>query len=270
MSIINFFDSAINNADKETEPLQGDSKESSLSLSQRAYIIARRQRVMEGMISVLVSFVIMLLFLLILLNPPNLADPIDVGVNVLVLTFFSMFIIYTFPNLRHQSRLLKDWSRDYLQQSYIVVFETTMPTGNTTGEKILNMATAVFPELTGATYTPTFWRGPLRYIVLYSKSKLEKVKKHKTIPKTLNYKINSYLLDLVLETKDGLLIVKDFKDKVVTLNDLKQLERLIDSHFKKEVIFRIIVVAKTFDHSLLNNESLEKQIIKESQTKIFN
>ena len=61
------------------------------------------------------------------------------------------------------------------------------------------------------------------------------------------------MLDLVLETKDDLFIVKDFKDNVATLNDLKQLERLVDSHFKKDVIFRLTAVAKTFDHSLLKS-----------------
>jgi hypothetical protein len=155
----------------------------------------------------------MLLAVLFLLNPPVLTDPVDVGLTVLFMGIISMSMIYIFPNVRHQGRLLEDWSRDYLQQSYILIFDTTIPTGNTTGEKILHMAIAVFPELIGLTYSPTFWRGHLGYIVVYLKDKFEKLKKHKAIPKTLNYKINSYLIDLVLETKDGLFIVKDFKHR---------------------------------------------------------
>jgi hypothetical protein len=35
-----------------------------------------------------------------------------------------------------------------LEQSYIIVFDTTIPKGNTISEKVLNLAQAVIPELT--------------------------------------------------------------------------------------------------------------------------
>ena len=55
--------------------------------------------------------------------------------------------------------------------------------------------------------------------------------------------MDTYTLELVQETDSGLFIIKDFKDNVVKLNDLKQLVQVIDDTFKHE-IFRTICVAK--------------------------
>jgi hypothetical protein len=194
------------------------------------------------MFGTLMAFFVMLIYF----NPPDMTDPINVLVYVVFILLISIILIYTISYIIHQGRLLQDLSRDYLDQSYVVVFETTIPNGNTTGEKILNLAISVFPELIGATYTLTLWPAPLRY-------------KH-DYPKTMNYKLNSYLLDLLLETDEGLFIVKGFQDIVVTLNDLNQLSRLINSHFKKK-IFRVICVAKEFDQSFFDKELLERQMI---------
>jgi hypothetical protein len=48
----------------------------------------------------------------------------------------------------------------------------------------------------------------------------------------LHCTIESYYLDLAMKTEDGYFIVKDFKDKVVTLDDLKQLARIVRTKFK--------------------------------------
>jgi hypothetical protein len=80
------------------------------------------------------------------------------------------------------------------------------------------------------------------------------------ILKSLNYKVNSYSLDLALKTTEGYFIVKDFKDKVVTLEDLKQLVKIIRGRFKDKYqrtnVGRVICVAKQYDQSFLQQESL--------------
>jgi hypothetical protein len=187
--------------------------------------------------------------------PPDPKSIDEVTVFIVVIGGIFLYILYAVFKLRHLNQLLKSWDRDYLQQSYILVFDTTVPKGNTNAEKIFNLATAVFPELVGfipSISLPT----PVNRLRLYLKSKLKSLRRRVTIPKTWNYKVDSYVLDLVLETDSGLFIIKDFKDNVVKLNDLKQLLEVIDSAFKRE-IFRTICVAKRYDHPFLDRESLE-------------
>lgn len=60
------------------------------------------------------------------------------------------------------------------------------------------------------------------------------------------------------KTDEGYLLVKDFKDKVVSSEDLKELAKMAKE--KLTHIFRVISVAKTYDESFLNRETLEKQM----------
>jgi hypothetical protein len=80
-----------------------------------------------------------------------------------------------------------------------------------------------------------------------------------------------YSLDLALKTKEGYFIVKDFKDKIVTLEDLKQLILVISNKFKdkyqRTFVFRVLCVAKEYDQPLLQQESLERQMTEELKKK---
>jgi hypothetical protein len=62
----------------------------------------------------------------------------------------------------------------------------------------------------------------------------------------------------------GYFIVKDFKEKVVTREDLKQLSEIIRSRFKDKYqrtnVLRAICVAKKYDPILMERESLERKI----------
>ena len=93
-----------------------------------------------------------------------------------------------------------------------------------------------------------------------------KLRRQAIIPKTWNYNVDSYLLDLVLETDTGLFIIKDFKDAVVGLNDIKQLMKIIDDEFY-QVIFRIICVAKHYEQSFLDRQPLETSMEKNLKPK---
>ena len=91
----------------------------------------------------------------------------------------------------------------------------------------------------------------------------------------MNYKVSpEYSVDLALNTPDGYFIVKDFKDKVVSLEDLRHLAKILGHKFRnidplatpRLDIFRVICVAKAYDEALLN-ETLEKQMTEQLKIK---
>jgi len=237
--------------------MQADFESPTLSLSQRAHVIAEEGSEFYKVIIYIVSVLGVMVAISLATTPPDPRSILEIiwfaGAAVLI----SIMIIYAVFKSRYLSRLLENWNKDYLEQSYIVVFDTTVPKGNTNAEKIFNLAIAVFPELRG--FTPLFWPAPINRLKQYLESAQNKLRRRAIIPKTWNYNVDSYLLDLVLETDTGLFIIKDFKDVVVGLNDIKQLMKIIDDGFYQE-IFRIICVAKHYDQSFLNRESLETLI----------
>jgi hypothetical protein len=91
------------------------------------------------------------------------------------------------------------------------------------------------------------------------------------ISESMNYKISSdYSVDLALRTPDGYFVVKEFKGKVVALEDLNHLVKLFSRKFRdidaippRVYIFRLIVVAKAYDESFLDRETLRKKMTRE-------
>lgn len=163
---------------------------------------------------------------------------------------------------RGLNRKFKEWDKEYLYRMYLVVFETSIPHGKTSGEKVLHLARSVFPEL--------------RYDYPYlSPSPVDKIKrlwkKSKTdqeiVNEGSNYFVGSYLLNLAVKTSAGYFIVKDFGDNIVKLQDIKQLisvvSRLISSRWGYERVFRIVCIAKEYDKPFLQKDSLEKEMSKE-------
>jgi hypothetical protein len=153
-----------------------------------------------------------------------------------------------------------DWRRDFVRQQYILYFEGTIPKGNTTAEKVLSLARLVFPELR---------KNPSSSIIYKWRSWLEigKTKPDEKIPpKALNYKVYSETIDLVLKSKEGYFIVKDFKDKIVTFKDLKQFINLVLLKFPND-IFRIVCVSTQYDTPFFQQEWLEQKMTRELMTK---
>lgn len=87
----------------------------------------------------------------------------------------------------------------------------------------------------------------------------------------MNYKVSpEYSVDLALRTPDGYFIVKDFKDKVMSFEELGYLIKILSRKFRDKDaippridIFRVICVAKAYDESFQNMYILEKQMTKE-------
>ena len=119
-------------------------------------------------------------------------------------------------------RKLQEWDEDYLESAYILIFDPTIPKGSSTGEKVFNLAKLVFPELRSDLYIspldkPTF---PAFIKALLPKKRITRNAIHGDISQSLNYIIDTYVLDVAYKTDEGHFIVKDFKDKIVTPEDL--------------------------------------------------
>jgi hypothetical protein len=162
----------------------------------------------------------------------------------------------------HLYKKLEEWDEDYLHSAYILIFDTTIPKGSSTGEKVLNLAKLVFPELRSDLYIGLMDQPTAPAFISTLFRKLSK-KKLKSEEPNFNYIIgDSYSVDLALKTEHGYFIVKDFKDKLVTIDDLKQLVEIVRNKFGSNV-FRIVCVARKYHPIFLSGESLERQMTKE-------
>jgi hypothetical protein len=176
----------------------------------------------------------------------------------------SIVLIYMYLKARGFYKIQKDWVRDFVESQYILIVNTSMPSGNSTSEKLFNLCKLVFPELREdyARYT-TYWVDQL-------KGYFRKLRGQKLIDfsKGTNLKVSSsYTLDLAIKTVEGYFIIMDFKDKKVTLDKLKELKDIInrrkfrDSYYRLNV-FRVICVGKNYDDSFLSPEGIAENIRK--------
>jgi hypothetical protein len=160
---------------------------------------------------------------------------------------------------------LDEWNEDYLEQTYVLIFDTTIPQGANTGEKILNLARVIFPELTSGYKSQGLWNRTKLFF-----RRRQGRYEHTAISQITNNKIDSeYSVDLILKTPEGHFVVKDFKDSVVTVDVLRELIerlsrkfRIIQSIPPRTNIFRVICVGKTYDQRFLDG-GLEKLMKRE-------
>ncbi len=153
------------------------------------------------------------------------------GVVIGLLSF--LFIWVTYRGKAHTEEF-ESIERQFIRQSYLVNFETSVPEGETRIEKILNEAIHVFPTLKE----------------VQRKAKLKQTK----IPYKLNQKFNGETIDGIVSTKKGDFIVK-FYDKTVSESDLKNLIKILSKSRAK--IFRVLCVAKDYDEDLQSNKLVE-------------
>ena len=59
----------------------------------------------------------------------------------------SPFLIWLLIKSHSFYRELKVWNDQYLQNAYVLVFDTTVPKGNSTAEKVLSLTSLIFPQL---------------------------------------------------------------------------------------------------------------------------
>jgi hypothetical protein len=232
------------------------------SLPHRAYLIADALKESTKQLLILfggLTFYILLGLYLFFFEH----DPVGlVFFTILFYAFLGPFLIWYSIKIRGFNNKLEEWQEDYIDDMYSLIFNTTVPKGDTTGEKILSLASMILPQLR-EDYVSYSLR-PLDHIKHHFKKKL-----HKRPSLTLNYKINQdYYLDLLFETSEGYFIVKEFKDKTVIVEDLRNLAKILSSKFKTKFlrrsnVFCVICVSKDYDKLFLNRESLEKIMTEE-------
>jgi hypothetical protein len=226
-----------------------------LSLSQQAYVLASSLRgIIDSLALLFVALIIYFLFGILVEDP--------LGVLLIIMVIYAPFLAFMLIRSRRFYRELNTWNEQYLQNSYILVFDTTIPQGNSTGEKILNLARLIFPQLRTDYFDYYYVSNFVRFLL----KKISAKSWDNILQSSQNYRIDqSYSVDVALKTLEGYFIVKDFKDHVVTVNDLEYLLKITRHKFRnwrlQSNIFRIIVVARDYDQSFLNRESLE-QIMK--------
>jgi len=150
------------------------------------------------------------------------------GVVIGLLSF--LFIWVTYRGKAHTLEF-ESIEQQFIRQSYLVNFETSVPEGTTRVEKILNEAIHVFPALKE----------------VQRKAKLKQTK----IPYKLGQKFSGETIDGIVSTKKGDFIVK-FYDKTVSESDLKNLVTILSK--SRDKIFRVLCVAKDYEEDLQSNK----------------
>lgn len=150
------------------------------------------------------------------------------GIVIALLSF--LFVWVTYRGKAHTQEF-ESIERQFIRQSYLVNFETSVPEGQTRVEKILNEAIHVFPTLKE----------------IQRKAKMKQTK----IPYKLDQKINGDTIDGIVSTKKGDFIVK-FYDKTVAASDIKNLVGMLSK--SRDKIFRVLCVAKDYDEELQSNK----------------
>jgi hypothetical protein len=241
--------------------LQENDSQSSLTLSQQAYVLTTSLRHIVYGLTIFLIITIGYLILGTLVKEPVIA-------LVSVVIIISPFLVFVLIKSRRFYTELRTWNEQYIDTSYTVIFSTTIPKGNTNGEKVIYLASFIFPQLR-ADYIDYY------YVFNFAKrfwNRRFKRSWKEIINSSLNVKVEKgYNIDIALETLEGFFIVKDFGDGIVTIQDLKQLIMIISGRFRKNYqkinIFRLIVVAKEYDQLFLNRDSLEKIIDTELKAK---
>jgi hypothetical protein len=153
------------------------------------------------------------------------------GVVIALLSF--LFVWVTYRGKTHTQEF-ESIERQFIRQSYLVNFETSVPEGDNRVEKILNQAIHVFPNL--------------KEIQRKAKSKQTK------IPYKINQKINGEIIDGIVSTKKGDFVVK-FYEKTVSESDIKNLADVLSK--SRDKIFRVLCVAKDYDEELQSNKLVD-------------
>jgi hypothetical protein len=237
-------------------------KEPPLSLSQQAYVLASSLREIINSLAIFCVILIAYFVLGILSENPLAA-------LLIVLILFAPFLAFMLIRSRRFYKELNTWKEQYLQNSYTLIFDTTIPQGSFTGERIMSLARLIFPQLRTDYFNYYYVFNFVRFLLKKAFAKPWDT----TFQASQNYRIDeNYSVDVALNTLEGYFIVKDFKDHVVTMNDLEYLLKIARHKFRNRRlqpnIFRIIVVAKNYEESFLNRESLEQIMKRLASTKL--
>jgi hypothetical protein len=249
--------------------MQKEDQQPYLSLPQRAYLIA--DSLNEGARFLAIMFGGLTLYILIGLYFFFFENDSEALVffTILFYVIFTPFIIWKLVKMRNFNKQLEEWKEDYVVDMCSLIFNTTIPKGKTTGEKILSLASMVFPQMRKDYIKYSL---SVRLHIKYYLTKFRKFNGGHIPSMSLNYLAKpDYDLDVVFRTLEGYLVIKGFRDRVVTVDDLNYLIEIIASNFKAKFsrgtgVFAVICVAKEYDEPFLNRRSLEKIMTEDLKT----
>ena len=150
------------------------------------------------------------------------------GIAIGILSFLVLWVTYR-GNI-HQKEF-ESIERQFIRQSYLVNFETSLPAGDSRVEKIINHASLVFPAL---------------------KELQQGASRRKRIKE--NVQVNGDSVDAIVPTRKGDFVVK-FYDEKVTYEKIKSLCSSLSK--SRTRVFRVLCIAKDFEESLQSNELVD-------------
>ncbi len=173
------------------------------------------------------------------------------GIFGIVLIYFAFSLFGKLKRLRSE---VIHWEDAYLDQNYLLTFETNSPQGSTDGEKIFNMAQTVFPELRKSNGKPEKWKG-------------------KVVTKD-GYEFDCFQPTNVKKDEDKeILVVKHFGDSEITAEKIQEVCDSInkskkDKSVQKKIenasgmnIFRLIIVGRNYDNKLVKDEGYQDEVL---------
>lgn len=235
------------------------------TLMQQAYIISKSLRSASywlfALTSSLLFFSILASVSYIVFFTEEISDSITIISLILVVLIAGYIVGWFIVKARHEYRRIRAWNEEYLHSSYTLIFDTSVPKGNTTGEKVISLAKFVFPELRDD-FVVSIWDEPNAYAFIQAliRKILRKAKAYGEDAIRKDLAVDSETLDIVLKTKIGYFIVKDFGNRIVTTEDINQLIatcQKLKGNTPPRNIFRVICVAENYDEKFLGRESLE-------------
>ena len=149
------------------------------------------------------------------------------GIVIGILSFLVLWVTYR-GNV-HQKEF-ESIERQFIRQSYLVNFETSLPEGDSRIEKIIHHASLVFPTLKD----------------LQSSRRSKRIKE--------NVAVNGDTVDAIVSTKKGDFVVKFYDEKV----SFEKIKSLCNSLSKSRTrVFRVLCIAKDFEENLQSNELVD-------------
>jgi len=169
----------------------------------------------------------------------------------IILIYFAFTLVGQLRKLRSE---VSNWENAYLDQNYLLTFETNPPAGSTDGEKIFNMTQIVFPELRKPNGKPEKWKG--------------------IVKGTDGYEFDCFqTTNAKKDEEKEILVVKHFGDTKITKEKLQELcdaakesqkeksvEKKIEKAYEME-IFRIICVGRNYEPKLIKNEKYQDSVM---------
>jgi len=154
--------------------------------------------------------------------------------NGIVIALLSFLFFWTSYRGNTHKKEFESIERQFVRQSYLINFETSLPEGDSRIEKILNQSIHVFPTLKE----------------IYRVAK----KEEKKIPLKTNQKIHNQILDAVVQTKKGNFIIKFFQPSA----NYQEIKNLVDDLSKsRQKIFRVLCISPQFDKVFQSNQLVD-------------